>query len=132
MIFGAFIFLVEKREIVRVLLLARGFGLLHESVVGVAGEHGIRILGVVSPGRVLVVLIRRRFLTVADAFMALISAENIVARATAIADVVGLVARVSRSVLLSLILSKGRGCRSHTTLAGGVTSALVDIIRDHL
>ena len=95
MIFGALIFLVEKREIVRVLLLTGGFGLLHESVVGVAGKHGVGILGVLSPGRVLVVLIRRRFLTVADAFMALVSAENIVARATAIADVVRLMPRVS-------------------------------------
>ena len=112
--------------------MSRGFGLLHEPVVGVAGEHGVCVLGVLSPGRVLVVLIRRRFLAVADAFVTLVSAENIVARATAIADVVGLMARVSRSVLLSLILSKGRGCRSHTTLAGGVTSALVDIVRHHL
>jgi len=80
----------------------------------------------------LVVFICRRFFSVTDAFVALISSKNVMVWATTVTDVVGLMTWMTRSIFLSdLILAKGGGSWGHTSLASGVSSALVYIVRDH-
>jgi hypothetical protein len=133
LIFRGLIFLVKKCEIVGIFLLARGFGFFKKPIVGAPWEHCISVLlNIFSPRWVLVVFIRGRFFSVTDAFVALISSKNVMVWATTVTDVVGLMTWMTRSIFLSdLILAKGGGSWGHTSLASGVSSALVYIVRDH-
>jgi hypothetical protein len=109
-----FIFLIEKGEIVRVFLFlgALLFGIHLQQL----------ILGLLS------FLISWSLFVITDAVVTVVTSENSMARLTvASADIVGVLVRVSRAILVTILQPNCRCCRSDASLARGVT-----LVRIHL